>query len=212
MVCHYDSDHVFWVSYCHQQQRNTTVCSTSGFFTTSLFSRFTQNSTRPPLKLSNVERITNFQILVLFGCLLAISLVCSIGQTIWKGQYGNDAWYMDLNCKSPDSLRCTSNSTYFVSLVHISLFLCHFKFLNAGMCRGVFVLPQFKTVFRFTSEICGNVGIREFPVNEKSRDVHKCVVNECDWEKMVEYHCAAVLFCSFLMFCLILLFSLLSFF
>ncbi|XP_023814750.1 phospholipid-transporting ATPase IA isoform X1 [Oryzias latipes] len=59
-----------------------------------------QNSTRPPLKLSNVERITNFQILVLFGCLLAISLVCSFGQTIWKYQYGNDAWYMDLN--SPD--------------------------------------------------------------------------------------------------------------
>ncbi|KAF7216271.1 probable phospholipid-transporting ATPase IA isoform X6 [Nothobranchius furzeri] len=56
-----------------------------------------QNSTRPPLKLSNVERITNFQILVLFGCLLAISLVCSIGQTIWKYQFGNDAWYMDLN-------------------------------------------------------------------------------------------------------------------
>ncbi|KAM9470559.1 phospholipid-transporting ATPase IA isoform 1-T1 [Clarias gariepinus] len=56
-----------------------------------------QNSTRPPLKLSNVERITNFQILVLFGCLLGISLVCSIGQTIWKYQYGNAAWYMDLN-------------------------------------------------------------------------------------------------------------------
>lgn len=64
-----------------------------------------QNSTRPPLKLSNVERITNFQILVLFGCLLAISLVCSIGQTIWKYQYGNDAWYMDLNCKSPSGAR-----------------------------------------------------------------------------------------------------------
>ncbi|XP_045063368.1 phospholipid-transporting ATPase IA isoform X1 [Coregonus clupeaformis] len=59
-----------------------------------------QNSTQPPLKLSNVERITNFQILLLFGCLLAISLVCSIGQTIWKYQYGNAAWYMDLN--SPD--------------------------------------------------------------------------------------------------------------
>lgn len=63
-----------------------------------------QNSTRPPLKLSNVERITNFQILVLFGCLLAISLVCSIGQTIWKYQYGNDAWYMDLNCKNQTPL------------------------------------------------------------------------------------------------------------
>lgn len=68
------------------------------------FLSVSQNSTRPPLKLSNVERITNFQILVLFGCLLAISLVCSIGQTIWKYQYGDDAWYMDLNCKSPNSL------------------------------------------------------------------------------------------------------------
>uniref|UniRef100_A0A3B4YSE5 P-type phospholipid transporter n=1 Tax=Seriola lalandi dorsalis TaxID=1841481 RepID=A0A3B4YSE5_SERLL len=64
-----------------------------------------QNSTRPPLKLSNVERITNFQILVLFGCLLAISLVCSIGQTIWKYQYGNDAWYMDLNSPGNNHLK-----------------------------------------------------------------------------------------------------------
>ncbi|KAK1175580.1 phospholipid-transporting ATPase IA isoform X2 [Acipenser oxyrinchus oxyrinchus] len=56
-----------------------------------------QNSTRPPLKLSNVERITNIQILILFGCLLAISLVCAIGQTIWKGKHGDGAWYMDLN-------------------------------------------------------------------------------------------------------------------
>ncbi|XP_037531124.1 phospholipid-transporting ATPase IA [Nematolebias whitei] len=64
-----------------------------------------QNSTRPPLKLSNVERITNFQILVLFGCLLGISLVCSIGQTIWKYQYGNDAWYMDLNSPGNNHLK-----------------------------------------------------------------------------------------------------------
>lgn len=98
--------------------------------TTTVLSCVTQNSTRPPLKLSNVERITNFQILVLFGCLLAISLVCSVGQTIWKYQYGNDAWYMDLNCKSPNSPCCTSYSTYFVSLVHISLFLCHFELLS----------------------------------------------------------------------------------
>lgn len=81
------------------------LCYIYFFFTSTLLSFVAQNSTRPPLKLSNVERITNFQILVLFGCLLAISLVCSIGQTIWKHQYGNDAWYMDLNCKSPSSPR-----------------------------------------------------------------------------------------------------------
>ncbi|XP_015200795.1 probable phospholipid-transporting ATPase IA isoform X2 [Lepisosteus oculatus] len=56
-----------------------------------------QNSTSPPLKLSNVERITNIQILVLFGCLLAISLICSIGQSIWKAKHDNTTWYMDLN-------------------------------------------------------------------------------------------------------------------
>ncbi|CDQ99860.1 unnamed protein product, partial [Oncorhynchus mykiss] len=56
-----------------------------------------QNSTRPPLKLSSVEHITNTLILVLFGCLLAISLICSAGQTLWKTQYGDFAWYMDLN-------------------------------------------------------------------------------------------------------------------
>uniref|UniRef100_A0A665WK44 Phospholipid-transporting ATPase n=1 Tax=Echeneis naucrates TaxID=173247 RepID=A0A665WK44_ECHNA len=78
-----------------------------------------QNSTRPPLKLSNVERITNFQILVLFGCLLAISLVCSIGQTIWKYQYGNDAWYMDLN--SNFGLNFLTFIILFNNLIPISL-------------------------------------------------------------------------------------------
>lgn len=127
-------EHVLSCVFRAQKDNITSGHTLSFFFTTTVLSYVTQNSTRPPLKLSNVERITNFQILVLFGCLLAISLVCSIGQTIWKYQYGNDAWYMDLNCKSPNSLRCTSYSTYFVSLVHISLFLCHFMFVNAGMC------------------------------------------------------------------------------
>uniref|UniRef100_A0A3P8XYJ3 Phospholipid-transporting ATPase n=1 Tax=Esox lucius TaxID=8010 RepID=A0A3P8XYJ3_ESOLU len=84
-----------------------------------------QNSTRPPLKLSNVERITNFQILVLFGCLLAISLVCSIGQTIWKYQYGNAAWYMDLNCKNGGAANFFLNFLTFIilfnNLIPISL-------------------------------------------------------------------------------------------
>ncbi|KAJ7989300.1 hypothetical protein DPEC_G00318050 [Dallia pectoralis] len=56
-----------------------------------------QNSTRPPLKLSSVERVTNTLILALFGCLLAISLGCSAGQTLWKTHHGDKAWYMDLN-------------------------------------------------------------------------------------------------------------------
>lgn len=148
-----------WLLFPEHRKRTSPLTTLPLFlFTTTVLSCVTQNSTRPPLKLSNVERITNFQILVLFGCLLAISLVCSIGQTIWKYQYGNDAWYMDLNCKSPNSPRCTSYSTYFVSLVHISLFLCHFKFLNAGMCCVVFMLPQLNYVshYKWNMWQCGN--------------------------------------------------------
>ncbi|CAL8285523.1 unnamed protein product [Lota lota] len=56
-----------------------------------------QNSTRPPLKLSSVEHLTNKLILFLVGCLLAISLACAAGQSLWKSVHGDHAWYMDLN-------------------------------------------------------------------------------------------------------------------
>ncbi|XP_064419217.1 phospholipid-transporting ATPase IA isoform X1 [Latimeria chalumnae] len=56
-----------------------------------------QNSTSPPLKLSNVERITNLQILILFCILLIMSLICAIGSAIWTGRHSNGDWYLDLN-------------------------------------------------------------------------------------------------------------------
>ncbi|CAJ0943760.1 unnamed protein product [Ranitomeya imitator] len=60
--------------------------------------KLVQNSTRPPLKLSNVERITNIQILLLFGTLITISLVCSIGSSIWNSKHEQKDWYLSLNC------------------------------------------------------------------------------------------------------------------
>uniref|UniRef100_A0A670J5J9 Phospholipid-transporting ATPase n=1 Tax=Podarcis muralis TaxID=64176 RepID=A0A670J5J9_PODMU len=56
-----------------------------------------QNSTSPPLKLSNVERITNIQILFLFCILIAMSLVCSIGSAIWNKKHEERDWYINLN-------------------------------------------------------------------------------------------------------------------
>ncbi|XP_062992468.1 phospholipid-transporting ATPase IA isoform X1 [Elgaria multicarinata webbii] len=56
-----------------------------------------QNSTSPPLKLSNVERITNIQILFLFCILIAISLICSIGSVIWNQKHEEKDWYINLN-------------------------------------------------------------------------------------------------------------------
>ncbi|XP_078072921.1 putative phospholipid-transporting ATPase IA isoform X4 [Mustelus asterias] len=56
-----------------------------------------QNTTQAPLKLSNVERITNVQILLLFGVLLFISLVCAIGSTIWTSRHAKGDWYLDFS-------------------------------------------------------------------------------------------------------------------
>ncbi|XP_074180726.1 phospholipid-transporting ATPase IA isoform X5 [Rhinolophus sinicus] len=56
-----------------------------------------QNSTSPPLKLSNVERITNVQILILFCILIAMSLVCSVGSAIWNRKHSGKDWYLNLH-------------------------------------------------------------------------------------------------------------------
>uniref|UniRef100_A0A8C5VB65 Phospholipid-transporting ATPase n=1 Tax=Microcebus murinus TaxID=30608 RepID=A0A8C5VB65_MICMU len=56
-----------------------------------------QNSTSPPLKLSNVERITNVQILILFCILIAMSLVCSLGAAEWNRRHSGKDWYLNLN-------------------------------------------------------------------------------------------------------------------
>ncbi|KAI2648997.1 Phospholipid-transporting ATPase IB [Labeo rohita] len=47
------------------------------------------------MQRSNVERVTNMQILVLFGILLVMALVSSIGAAIWNKQHTDEAcWYL----------------------------------------------------------------------------------------------------------------------
>uniref|UniRef100_A0A8C3AVQ7 Phospholipid-transporting ATPase n=1 Tax=Cyclopterus lumpus TaxID=8103 RepID=A0A8C3AVQ7_CYCLU len=58
-------------------------------------SKLMQNSTKAPLKRSNVERVTNMQILVLFGILLVMALISSVGAAIWNDKHTEDAcWYL----------------------------------------------------------------------------------------------------------------------
>ncbi|KAM9320677.1 phospholipid-transporting ATPase IB [Gastrophryne carolinensis] len=56
-----------------------------------------QNSTKAPLKRSNVEKVTNVQILVLFCILLVMALVSSVGALVWNRKYGETNWYLDNN-------------------------------------------------------------------------------------------------------------------
>uniref|UniRef100_A0A8D3DBW0 Phospholipid-transporting ATPase n=1 Tax=Scophthalmus maximus TaxID=52904 RepID=A0A8D3DBW0_SCOMX len=58
-------------------------------------SKLMQNSTKAPLKRSNVERVTNMQILVLFCILLVMALISSVGAAIWNREHTEDAcWYL----------------------------------------------------------------------------------------------------------------------
>ncbi|XP_063507059.1 phospholipid-transporting ATPase IB-like [Pongo pygmaeus] len=53
-----------------------------------------QNSTKAPLKRSNVEKVTNVQILVLFVILLVMALVSSAGALYWNRSHGEKNWYI----------------------------------------------------------------------------------------------------------------------
>uniref|UniRef100_G3VVU5 Phospholipid-transporting ATPase n=1 Tax=Sarcophilus harrisii TaxID=9305 RepID=G3VVU5_SARHA len=52
-----------------------------------------QNSTKAPLKRSNVEKVTNVQILVLFCILLVMALVSSVGSLLWHRTHESVSWY-----------------------------------------------------------------------------------------------------------------------
>ncbi|KAB1267807.1 Phospholipid-transporting ATPase IB [Camelus dromedarius] len=62
-----------------------------------------QNSTKAPLKRSNVEKVTNVQILVLFGILLVMALVSSVGALYWNGSQGEKNWYIKKMDTSSDN-------------------------------------------------------------------------------------------------------------
>ncbi|XP_043547913.1 phospholipid-transporting ATPase IB isoform X1 [Chiloscyllium plagiosum] len=58
--------------------------------------KLVQNSTKAPLKRSNVEKVTNIQILVLFCILVAMALVSAAGAEIWNKKHSNSDWYLSL--------------------------------------------------------------------------------------------------------------------
>nr|XP_061821969.1 phospholipid-transporting ATPase IB-like isoform X2 [Nerophis lumbriciformis] len=58
-------------------------------------SKLMQNSTKAPLKRSNVERVTNMHILVLLAILMVMALISSVGAAIWNTQHTQTScWYL----------------------------------------------------------------------------------------------------------------------
>ncbi|KHJ46745.1 phospholipid-translocating P-type ATPase, flippase [Trichuris suis] len=55
------------------------------------------NSNTAPLKRSNVDRVTNNQILMLFIMLMVTSLVSAIAAQVWSNSYQETSWYLGMS-------------------------------------------------------------------------------------------------------------------
>ncbi|XP_060047702.1 phospholipid-transporting ATPase IB-like isoform X2 [Erinaceus europaeus] len=62
-----------------------------------------QNLVTSPLKRSEVDKVTNVQILLLFLMLLVMSLVSCLGALVWNDKYGENIWYLKNKDSKPSS-------------------------------------------------------------------------------------------------------------
>ncbi|XP_056637997.1 probable phospholipid-transporting ATPase IA isoform X1 [Diorhabda sublineata] len=63
-------------------------------------SKLMKNSALAPLKRSTVDKMTNVQILLLFGVLVAMCLICSIFNVLWTNNHTDTDWYIGLEGQS----------------------------------------------------------------------------------------------------------------
>ncbi|CAC5421630.1 DRS2 [Mytilus coruscus] len=66
-------------------------------------SKLMLNSTSAPLKRSNVERVTNTQIIILFIILIALAMISTIANQIWTNWHLHKDWYMFYHALPPSN-------------------------------------------------------------------------------------------------------------
>eukprot|EP00123_Amoebidium_parasiticum_P014404 comp22485_c0_seq1/m.33915 comp22485_c0_seq1/g.33915 ORF comp22485_c0_seq1/g.33915 comp22485_c0_seq1/m.33915 type:complete len:1183 (-) comp22485_c0_seq1:540-4088(-) len=66
-------------------------------------SKLLQSASAAPIKRSNLERITNFQILFLFAALILLALLSTIGSLIWRKNNQDTHWYLGFEFEGPEN-------------------------------------------------------------------------------------------------------------
>ncbi|XP_061165373.1 probable phospholipid-transporting ATPase IA isoform X3 [Saccostrea echinata] len=66
-------------------------------------SKLMLNSTSAPLKRSHVEKVTNIQILFLFGVLIFLALASTIANKVWTSWHVNKDWYLAYQDSPPSN-------------------------------------------------------------------------------------------------------------
>lgn len=85
-------------------------------------SKLLQNATAAPIKRSNVDHMTNLQILFLFCLLITLALLSAIGSTVWTNKHQQD-WYFGFAAEKAQNFGKTF-LTFFIlynNLIPISL-------------------------------------------------------------------------------------------
>eukprot|EP00741_Cyanophora_paradoxa_P006811 tig00001042_g6587.t1 len=63
---------------------------------TGLDTRLMRNMTKKKLKRSNVERIMNYQLLLVFVILLSLATFCTVAAHLWRENLGNNMWFLQI--------------------------------------------------------------------------------------------------------------------
>eukprot|EP01119_Soliformovum_irregulare_P013335 TRINITY_DN3531_c0_g1_i3.p1 TRINITY_DN3531_c0_g1~~TRINITY_DN3531_c0_g1_i3.p1 ORF type:complete len:1154 (-),score=411.04 TRINITY_DN3531_c0_g1_i3:48-3509(-) len=85
-----------------------------------------KNLSPPPRKRTNVERLLNYQIIVMFLLLVILSAVSTIGYAVWQSNYGAGSWYLQFK-SSVGADSASSIITFIIlynNLIPISLYVC----------------------------------------------------------------------------------------
>ncbi|XP_044737082.1 probable phospholipid-transporting ATPase IA isoform X2 [Chrysoperla carnea] len=82
-------------------QRGAMLRNTSWVFAAVIYTgndtKLIRNSTKAPLKRSTVDRLTNTQVIMLFGILLLLAFISAGCNEIWSRTHNNRDWYIGLD-------------------------------------------------------------------------------------------------------------------
>eukprot|EP01118_Nematostelium_gracile_P019227 TRINITY_DN8839_c0_g1_i2.p1 TRINITY_DN8839_c0_g1~~TRINITY_DN8839_c0_g1_i2.p1 ORF type:complete len:1148 (-),score=269.15 TRINITY_DN8839_c0_g1_i2:58-3234(-) len=88
-------------------------------------SKLMRNASKPPRKQTNVERLLNRQIGLMFVLLLLLSAISAAGFGVWQSQNNPDAWYLQLekNGAASTALSVLTFIILYNNLIPISLYV-----------------------------------------------------------------------------------------
>jgi phospholipid-transporting ATPase len=70
-------------------------------------SKLLRNATAAPIKRSNVDEVTNRQILLLFVALMLLALISTVSSAVWTSQHESGDWYLGFSSQPPQNIALT---------------------------------------------------------------------------------------------------------